>query len=113
MIGCLHQSDTSGSTHALRLTRHTPRGLVAYDSLLLTILWNTLKEASYVFTATNINENYKHSSKFRKKIEYSRQAFALVSGTGLDIMFEKYQINYDPEEVRYAFYAKFGVKETA
>lgn len=46
-------------------------------------------------------------------LEASKQAFAFISGTGLEIMLEEYGLDYDAEKIRENFNQKFHIKDPA
>ena len=77
--------------------------------MALRVLTFTIEEASYMFTHT---QNGHMNQVVRDKFRASKDAFLFVSGTGLDIMFEAYNIALNPESVRQKFFDKFKIVDT-
>lgn len=57
-----------------------------------------------------VHTNGKLTREKLQFIENSRQAFAFISGTGFELMIEKYALDYDADKIRTVFYEKFHVK---
>lgn len=108
LIGRLHESNGSTETHAFKLVEANGKGFFSYTQIAKSVLENTLVEAAYMFVHTN-------GKLSREKIQYienSRQAFAFISGTGFEIMIERYGLDYDVDKIRTAFYEKFHIRDT-
>lgn len=106
-IGRLHQLDTSTRTQeSFSVLSASPNGTWSYGQIALSILKNTLFEASYMFTHTNGCK----SVTAMTSLQVSKQAYAFLSGTGLDIMLDEYQLDYSAESIRNAFYEKFQIR---
>jgi len=82
------------------------RGYYFYDTLALSLITNTFVEASYMFTHTGGSLPKRH----KQYLEASKQAYAFISGTGLEIMIQAYNMDYDADMLRDMFYAKFKIK---
>lgn len=67
----------------------------------MTMIYQSIKEASYVFTHTD-NLNSKHA-------EVSREAYAFIQGSGLDITIRKYSLDYSPNRIRDEFKRIFHI----
>ena len=63
---------------------------------------NLFEEASLQFVTTNQHLGVKSAKA-------SEQAFAFISGTGLDLMIHFYHLDLDPSLLRSAFFRKFHV----
>ena len=70
----------------------------------MAVLTNAIYEASYIFTESG--NRGKPLTKYSQKI--SQQSYAFIRGTGLDIMIEEYNIDYNPELIRNYFMERFG-----
>ena len=55
--------------------------------------------------------NGKPSKDRDEKLQASKEAFYFLSGTGFDIMIQKYSLNYNAEDIRHRFYKKFNINE--
>ena len=44
-------------------------------------------------------------------MEASRQALAFIRGTGLEVMIQKYGMDYNADSLREIFYGQFHIKE--
>ena len=76
-----------------------------FSTLALSTLVNTILDAAYVL---GYRSKKNAEGKINPKLEAkSRQAYAFVSGTGLDLMIKYYQLDYDPEEIREQFFKRF------
>ena len=75
------------------------RNLLFMATAALTMLCQTLLEASLLFTSTAqpVGKN-----AFRQN-SLSRKAYMFIQGTGLDIVIEAYGIDYNPKELRDSF----------
>lgn len=70
-------------------------------------LVNSILDAAYIFGYRKKKHSEGHINP--KMQENSREAFAFVSGTGLETMIEYYQIDYNAEEIREKFYQLFKI----
>lgn len=102
----MHQSSGFTETRGFSLVEANGRGFFSYTQIAKSVLENTLVEAAYMFVHTN-------GKLTREKLQFlenSRQAFAFISGTGFELMIEKYSLDYDAEKIRTIFYEKFHIK---
>lgn len=106
-IGRLHRSATSIVIQELQLVEVDGRGLFSYTQIAKSILQNALVEAAYMFVHTD----GRLSREKLTALEASKQAFAFISGTGLEIMLEGYGLDYDADKIRTNFYEKFHIKD--
>ena len=103
-IGSLH-SNTSGKIQDYKVVQTDYRNIVFFTTLALSALGHTILDAAYIFGHRNkANSEGKTNPKLQ---EISREAYAFISGTGLDLMIEYYQLDYDAEEIRFQFYQRF------
>lgn len=58
-----------------------------------------------------VHTDGKLTKEKQNAINNSKQAFAFISGTGLEVMLEEYGIGYDAEAIRTQFYQKFHIKD--
>lgn len=77
------------------------------ETLLVGIIVDTFLEASYMFGYRQKANAVGHTNP--KLMDNAKEAFAFISGTGLDIMIKEYGIDLNPEELRFQFYQKFGI----
>ena len=101
MIGNLHVSHGSGKIHNFKVVEVDYRNIVFATTLALSALVNSMQDAAYLFGF----RKKKTSEGFinKKLYESSKEAYAFLSGTGLEMMIEYYQIDYDAEELREKF----------
>ena len=79
--------------------------MLVYTTLALAILVQTFLEASYA-----LGHRRKHNAigKTNPKLQSDgEEALAFISGTSLELLIEKFQLDYDSSEIRYKFYALF------
>lgn len=82
------------------------KGFYFYNTLALSLITNTFTEASYMFTHTaNVPTRHK------QYLSASKQAFAFIQGTGLEIMIQVYNLDYDANKLREIFYEKFHIAQ--
>lgn len=106
MIGNLHQSETCGKTQEYKFIQVSADNVCQYGEIAISVLKHTLLDASYMF----VNTNGKLNKEKRNNLKISREAFAFLSGSGLDIMLKSYDLDYNPDEIRYRFYTRFHVE---
>jgi len=96
LIGGLpHQCDTYGETHvSARLVSMDYRNLLFISTMGLSMICETLKDASLIST---------------KSSKIAQQALAFIEGTGLEIAIRNYNLDLDPKQLRYQFYAIFHI----
>lgn len=99
----LKASGTSTVTQTFSVIEATPRGIFNTDKLAHTVLKTTLFEAAFVTTHTN------GFITGRRRLE-SSEALAFVSGTGLNIMIERWGLAYDADTLRELFYEKLQAR---
>jgi hypothetical protein len=73
----------------------------------MTVLINTLKEASYYFTGSgakgrSFGQTFQHKCK---------ESLTFIQGTGLEIMVHRYHIALDPELLRKTFFTRFNRRD--
>ena len=100
LIGQVHQSQTSTETHEFRFYQVPPNQVLAYDTLVLQMVGNLFEDAAIQFVRTDQHIGARSALK-------SRQAFAFISGTGLDLMIRFYHLDLDANLLRSVFYRKF------
>lgn len=71
------------------------------------VLQTTIKEASLFFTRTDGRD----ARANRKMKDVAKQAVAFIAGTGLDIMINQYELDYDAQAIRESFYRMFNGKK--
>ena len=103
--GLARESETSTVTREFRFYAVPPDQVLQYDTLILQVVENTLRDASIQFVKTN-----GHIGK--NELKRSNEAFAFISGTGLEMMVQFYHLDLDPEFLRYKFYSRFHVSRT-
>ena len=109
LIGNLHQSGTSGRTLDCNIAQVDYKNILFFTTLAVSSLVNSLLEAAYILGhRRKKNAEGKTNPRLQKA---SRQAFAFISGTGLDLMIERCQLDYDPDEIRSQFYILFNVPD--
>ena len=109
MIGNVHQFQSSGQTQASNYTllRQSHRGVIYHTTLALSIVAETLLDASYYF----LNTSQHPSSRQRRKFTESQEAIAFIRGTGLELIIDFYHLDFDPDTLRDKFYEYFKVKQ--
>ena len=108
VIGRIHQSATSTVIQDFPVIEANARGFYQYTRLATTILRHTFFEASYAFVHTDGKPTKEHLAK----IGTSKEAFAFISGTGLEIMLEEYGLDYNADALREFFYQRFNIKRS-
>ena len=73
------------------------------NTIGISILAETMKAASFLFTHTN-----GHSAK---KLQEARACFAFIKGTGMELIIEDYGLGYDADRLRYSFYDYFKLRK--
>ena len=76
-------------------------------TLALSSLVNSILDAAYIFGYRKKKQSEGHINP--EMVENSKEAFAFISGTGLNMMIEYYQIDYNAEELREKFYHLFKI----
>jgi len=59
-----------------------------------------------------VHTNGKLSREKQIMMRTSQQALAFIAGTGLDIMIQEYEMDYDADSIRENFFQIFHVKAT-
>lgn len=112
LIGGLHQSNGSGKTPDYPVYQVNHKNLVTVTTMALAALHDALRWASYMYVMTNNHPSNDRSLKrHAHKLCFSKEAFAFIAGTGLDVMIESYGLAYDAEEIRASFYNMFHIPE--
>ena len=76
--------------------------LMAMNTIGLSVLVDTLKDARYY---------YKRSNNISvRRIEEFQSAAVYIQGTGINIIIESYHMNYYPEAIRNGFYFHMGMR---
>ena len=96
------QSEVYTSTQGYKVYRANKDSLIYMDTLCLSSLMNLLVDASYLFGHRQRRSRKPVSDA---KMGEAREAYAFVSGTGLDNMIKYYNINMDPDVLRSKFEA--------
>lgn len=74
------------------------------------ILETTLEEAAYMFVHTDGKSTGKRALRHKRELmTVSSTALVFISGTGLELMLEAYNLAYDADNLRTLFYARFHV----
>lgn len=73
------------------------------NTIGMTVLTDTLKDAAYVFFHTGTISH--------EKQEDSRDSLAFIQGTGLDMMIIAYRINLDAENLRKSFFTMINQRD--
>ena len=108
LIGSALQSEGSGKTLDWQVVQANHKKFAFCDTLVLAVLVDTFRSAAYWLQYQR--ENYLPERR-KGEIESFRQAYALVSGTGLEKMITMLQINYDANLLRTHFYQIFAIEE--
>ena len=103
--GLARESETSTVTRQVRFYAVPSNQVSQYDTLILQVVEQTLRDASIQFVKTN-----GHIGK--NELKRSNEAFAFISGTGLEMMVQFYHLDLDPGYLRYKFYSRFHVSRT-
>ena len=104
-IGSLHHSNTSGRIQDYKVANVDYRNIIFFTTLALSALSEVILDASYIMGhRQKANSEGKTNPKLQ---ESSRDAYAFISGTGLELMIEYYQLDYNAEEIRFQFYQRF------
>ena len=83
------------------------KNLVFITTMALSALVTTLLDAAYIL---GYRSKRNAEGKTNPKLENSsKEAYAFISGTGLNIMIDYYHLDYDPEEIRNKFNGLFKV----
>ena len=82
------------------------KGFYFYNTLALSLITHTFTEAAYMFTHT---ANF--PTRHKQYLSASKQAFAFIQGTGLEIMIQVYNLDYDAAKLREIFYDKFNIQK--
>ena len=98
--GNQHQSITSGVIQEFRYYAVPPNQVLAYDTLILQTVVNLFEDAAIQFVKTDQHIGV-------RSVKKSREAFAFISGTGLDLMIRFYHLDLDANLLRSVFYRKF------
>ena len=80
--------------------------MLIYTTLALAILVHTFIEASYALGHRRKPNAVGKTNPVLQ--ENGREALAFIQGTSLEIMIEQLQLGYDPQEIRFQFYARFN-----
>lgn len=78
------------------------------NTLGLSILTETIRMASYWTQTNNCYKSGHCSSTNRRE---ARSCFAFIQGTGLDLFLKEYQLGYDSDRLRDAFYNYFNLRQ--
>ena len=82
--------------------------LLIMNTIGLSVVCETLKFASLLFPTSN---GYKPKVSTERRNEY-RECFAFIQGTGLDLLLNQYEINYDANRIRNGFNYIFHVRSS-
>lgn len=99
-IGLVRESIISTETRTLKVYQTNYKSLVYMDSLCMTTIVDALVDASYLFGYRK-RKTGKPMSDERK--EEAREAYAFISGTGLDAVIEFYGMDLDADKLRGMF----------
>lgn len=78
------------------------RNLMVFAQIGVSVIQNSLKEASYVYVGTSSDPYH----KFRSSV-VAEQALAFVEGSGLDITIQRFGLDFDPMKIREEFHRMF------
>ena len=74
-------------------------------TMALSALANTMLDAAYLFGYRKKAHSNGHTNPVLQA--RAKEAYAFISGTGLDIMIEYYKLDYNAEEIRTQFCGHF------
>jgi hypothetical protein len=78
---------------------------IAFEQIVMSALTNAIFEASYVLTGSMALGR----PITKSVMKVSKESLAFIQGTGLDLMIQEYQIDYDASKIRHCFYRRFGI----
>jgi len=84
-------------------------GLLLTNTIGMSILCETIKTAGYMFIHSGVVSKRSHSSK--TMMNESKDCFAFIQGTGLELLMEDYGIGYDADNLRITFYNEFHLRK--
>lgn len=108
LIGLQRQSKTFGETLDYTMIGASPKNPYQFELIKMSVVEQVLIEASYLFTVTMQNL----TREAKQKINIGKQAYAFLTGTGLDILFEEYNIALNAEVIRDQFNQRFHVRQS-
>lgn len=106
LIGLLHQSRSCGQTQDFQQPIESNPANFGFSHLGEKVLKTTLDEAAYAL----VNTNGKLSKSMLAFAATSKEALFFILGTGLDIMLNVYNLDYDADRLRSVFCRQFHVK---
>ena len=71
----------------------------------MSIIADALESASYLFISSSFK--IAKSGCLQHKVSEGEKSFAFISGTGLDIIIQEFELDLDPEKIRNGFYTIF------
>ena len=104
--GCPHPYQDSGATLATAQVDY--RNVVFMTTMALSSLVDTFVAASYLFG--NYHDANAGGYTHKQRMRIGKLALAFISGTGLNLMIDYYQLNYNADEIRNQF---FGIFKTS
>jgi len=75
--------------------------------MALSSLVDTFVSASYIFG--NRHDANAEGLTHKERMEVGKNALAFISGTGLNVMIEYYQLDYNADKIRKQFFGIFKV----
>lgn len=71
----------------------------------MSVIAESFRSAAYLF----ISSGFRISSSgcLKQKVKDARESLAFISGTGLDIVIQEFNLDYDPDKLRNGFYTIF------
>ena len=100
LIGQVRASHTSIETRTYKAKETDYKHMVLLDSLCMSSLVDALIDASYLF---GYRERKLKTPPSAKRMDAAREAYAFISGTGLENMIKFYDIAIDAENLRSKF----------